>query len=338
MLGSGFPRRAAMVAAIGAIVGPVPAPLRAQGSKAMRRIGLLSFGQPGSAAEPREIAPFDVGLREQGLTEGRNVAVERRYGLTRQDLIAAANELVRMNVDVLVAGGPGPLNVALAVAQKIPIVAVSGGDPVGEGWARSLAHPGGNVTGLTVTYPELLPKRLEILKEALPKTNRVAVFHVPAELVNWSSKGGGGELLQIGARDLGVDLLVLPLQGQADIAPAFGAARRYGAQALIPVETNLVVEQRHVLAALAIEHRLASISGFPLMAEAGFLFSYGADLGDLWHRAAGYVARILAGARAGDLPIERPAKLRLVVNRKTAAAIGATIAQPVLLRADELIG
>ena len=307
----------------------------AQGNISMPRIGLLAFGAPPSSANPDPAGGFSQGLRQLGYVEGQNILIERRYANGQPDrLPALAAELVQLKVDVILAAGPGPIDAARKATSAIPIVVVGGSDPVREGWARSLARPGGNVTGLTVTFPELASKYLELLKQMVPGTIRVAVLLAPAELPD--AKATEQEM-QAGAQRLGLQLDVIEIRRPDDFDKAFGLARQHRVQAFYAVATNTVVTHRERLASLALADRLPSISEFPLMASAGFLLTYGADLDDLGRRSMVYVDKILKGARPGDLAIERPAKFQLVVNLKTAKALGLTIPQSLLLRADEVI-
>lgn len=301
-------------------------PARAQ--KPATRIGLLWF--VGNRSED-----FDAALRELGYAEGRNVVVDLRSAQGRADrLEELARELVGLGAAVIVAGGPAPLAAARRVTQSVPIVAVGGSDPVAEGWARSLAQPGGNVTGLTVTHPELGIKQLELLKETLPPIARVALVFAGAELAD---RDGLLSAYGRGAQQLGLRLLQLDIRGADDIEPGFERLQRDGAQALAALATNTVVAHRQRLAELATRQRLLSISDFALMARTGFVMTYGANLGDLVRRSAVYVDKILRGARPGDLPIERPARFEFVVNAAAARAIGIAIPRSLLLRADEVI-
>lgn len=308
--------------------------LRARPAEArVHRIGLLLFGTAPSGAGPDPNAGFYRGLRELGYIEGRNLMLEARYAAGRPDRLAAlAAELVQLKVDVILAGGPAALAVGRRATSTIPIVAISGADPVGEGWAQSLSRPGGNVTGLTVTFPELGPKRLEYLAQAIPGLARVAVLQAPAELTVANQ-----QVLEAGARTLGLQLQLLEVGGPGDFEPAFERASQGRAQALYAIATNTIVTHRARLADLSVSHRLPSISDFPLLAEAGFMMTYGADLAALGRRAAIYIDKILKGARPGDLPIEQPTDFELVINRKTASALGVTLPQAVLLRANRVI-
>jgi putative tryptophan/tyrosine transport system substrate-binding protein len=320
--------------AMGIAVAPLLAAAQAR-VKTLPRIGTLSFGTAPSGANPDPAPGFSQGLRDLGYVEGQNILIERRYADGQPDrLQALAAELVQMKVDLILAGGPGPLAAARKATSTIPIVGVSGSDPVREGWAQSLAHPGGNVTGLTVTFPELASKYLELLKQAVPGVVRVAVLLAPSELLDANAVV---KEMQAGARRLGLQLQVLEVRGPGDFDAAFSLARQQHAQGLYAIATNTVVTHRSRLAALAAKERLSSIGEFPLMAQAGFLLTYGADLDDLGRRSIVYMDKILKGARPGDLAIERPAKFQLIINLKTAKALGIKIPQSVLVRADRVI-
>jgi len=314
---------------LGAVI--TPSSSRAQAQPYVPKLGILSFGSAPSGTDPDPDKGLLQGLREHGYVEGRNILIERRYAEGRTDRQAAqAAELVRLKVDVILAGGPTTREAARKATTSIPIVTISGSDPVQEGWAQSLARPGGNITGLTVTYPGLNLKRLEILKEAFPEISRVAVlteFH-PDEMK---------KDMEAGARRLGLQLQYLQVRGPDDLDAAFSRARQGHAQALAVIATNVVVSHRSRIAALAAVDRLPSISEFPVMAQAGFLLMYGADLDDLGRRSIAQIDKILKGARAGELPIEQPMKFQLIINLRTAKALGLTIPQSLLSRADDVI-
>ncbi len=312
----------------------MPRLVDAQPRADLPRVGMLYFGNapPDPSSDP-ERGPSQ-GLRDLGYVEGQNILIERRYAEGRADrLEALAAELVRLNPAVIVARGPGPREAARRATRSIPIVAV-GSDPVREGWARSLAHPGGNVTGMTVTFPELGPKRLEILKLALPSLTRVAVLFNPLEL---SDVQAVVQETQAAAQRLGLQAQMIEVRSPQDFEAAMAAARAQHAQALHVVATNTFVSYRVQLARLAIAAGLPSISDFPLLAQAGLLMTYGADLDDLGRRMIVYMDKILKGARPADLPIERPVKLQLSINLGTAKALGIKLPQSLLLRADEVL-
>ena len=332
-------RGGAPVAAVAAVLACVlglallPFAVEAQAPGGMARIGFLSFFPAPTAAHPDpNEAGFRQGLREGGYVEGQNIVIERRYADGNAALLAAsAAELVRLKVDAILAGGQPAREAARKATATIPIVTLSGSDPVREGWAQTLARPGGNVTGLTFTFPELAPKRLELLKQALPALTHIAVIIDPVEVVD------APDVLretEAGARRLGLQMQVLQIHGRKDLEDTFARARRGNAQALVAVA---MWPHRSEVAELAARSRLAVMGEESHEVEAGFLIAYGADLDDLVRRSALQMARILKGARAGDLPIERPTKFRLSVNLKTAKALGITIPQALLARADEVI-
>ena len=309
----------------------VPPSARSQTPAEVPRIGILSFAAAPSGTDPDPDKGVLQGLRDLGYVEGQNVVVERRYANGQLDrLPALAADLVDLKVRVILAGGPGPREAARKATSTVPIVTISGSDPVREGWAQSLAHPGGNVTGFTVTFPELDLKRLELLKQAFPDIVRVAVLtEFRREDVIRS--------LEAGARRMDLQLQVLQVQGPSDFEAAFDLARKHRAQALLAIATNLIVAHRSRLATFAISERLPSICEFPLFAQAGFLMTYGADLDELGRQSVAQMDRILKGARPSDLPIERPTKFHLTVNLKTARALGLAVPESLLLQADEVL-
>jgi putative tryptophan/tyrosine transport system substrate-binding protein len=307
----------------------------AQVRATLPRIGILSFDRAPSATNPDPAQGFERGLRELGYVEGQNIVIERRYADGRPERLAPlAAELVQLKVDVILAGGPGPREAARQATSAIPIVTISGVDPVKEGWARSLARPGGNLTGLTVTFEELDGKRLELLKQAFPAVVRVAVLLDPVAI---GDVRAFMQAMEASARPLGLQLPVLEVRDASELDTAFSLARQLRAQALYPISTNTIVTLRTRIAALSTRDKLLSIGSFPWMAQAGFLMTYGADPDDLGRRAITMMDKILKGARPGDLPIEQPTKFQLIVNLKTAKALGITIPPSLLLRADEVI-
>jgi putative ABC transport system substrate-binding protein len=307
--------------------------LRAHAAEPVR-IGLLSFGSAPGGANPDPSSGFVEGLLDLGYVEGRNLVIEARYADGQpQRLAALAAELARMNPAVIVAGGPASVHAARMATTTVPIVAIGVVDPVGQGWAQSLAHPGGNLTGLTVTFPELGPKLLEVLKEARPGLARIAVLRSTVEL----GPHDASPVLLSGARALGLDLQWLDVADAADLEPAVERAAQGRAQGLYAPATNLIVANRRRIAELAQRARLPAISEFPLMAQAGFVLSYGTDLAALARRGASFVDKIVKGARPGDLPIELPSKFELVANLGAARAIGLTLPAVTLRRADRLI-
>lgn len=315
--------------AAGLLAGPRLAPAQ---PAAPQRIGVLSYGSPPGGANPDPDAGLRDDLQALGWVEGRNLIVERRFADCRPERLAAlAADLLRLKVALIIAGGPASIEAARAATSAIPIVAIGGIDPVERGWAQSLARPGGNLTGVTVGFPEMGAKQLEILKEARPGLARVAVLRATAE----TPKGDLG--LRAGAQALVLDLLWLDVGEASDIEPAFERAAQARADGLYAIPTNLIVTQRHRVAELACRHRLPSISEFPLMAQAGLMLSYGTDLDALGRRAANHVDKILKGARPGELPIALPSQFERVLNLQTARAIGITLTPATLRRADRVI-
>jgi putative ABC transport system substrate-binding protein len=306
-----------------------PLAARAQQQERARRIGYLSPGQP----EPFD-ALFVEALRQLGWIEGKNVLFEMRYAENDADRLARmAAELVRLNVDVIVAGGTlGPLAAKRATAT-IPIVMRSAGDPLGSGLVASLARPGGNVTGMSLMVPDLGGKRLEILKDMLPALLRVAIL--------WNAANPYPAVVfretESAARKLGVEVHSIEVRTPKDFDGALEAAVRQHPGALIAVEDPLTMNYRNQIAEFAAKNRLPAIYGLREYVEAGGLMSYGANFPDQVRRGAGYVDKILKGAIPGNLPVEQPTKFELVINLKTVKALGLEVPPSILVRADELI-
>jgi putative ABC transport system substrate-binding protein len=328
-------RRRTVVSLLAAAPAIWPLALRSQSRPAEpHRIGLLSFGNAPGGPNPDPSTGFLEGLRELGYVEGKNLVIAARYADGHPDrLEALAGELTRLDLSLIVAGGPASVHAARQATSTMPIVAIGMVDPVGQGWAQRLARPGGNMTGLTVTFPELGPKLLEVLKKARPGLVRIAVLRATAEL---GPRDSSPVLLQ-GARALGLELQWLDVNEPSDLAPAFERAAQGRAQGMYAPATNLIVANRRQIAELARLGRLPAISEFPLMAQAGFALSYGTDLAALARRAATFIDKILKGALPGDLPIELPAKFELVANLGAARAIGMTFPAVTLQHADRLI-
>jgi len=320
----------------GLALAPLAAPLatEAQPAGKVYRIGLLGTTPPGDPGAVRVWGAFFQGLRELGYVEGQNLIIERRFSEGRDErLPALAADLVRLRVDVIVAaGGPTP-HAAKRATTTIPIVAPNHGDPVGTGLVASLARPGGNVTGLSILNPELTGKRLELLKEAVPRIVRVAVLWNPTSRIHpreWSEA-------EAAARALGLQPRRLPARGLDDYGTAFSAMTQERADALLVLGDATFWFHRMRIAELAAKHRLPAMFAQREHVQAGGLICYGVDLRGNYRRAAAYVDKILKGAKPGDLPIEQPTNFELVINLKTAKALGLTIPQSLLLRADEVI-
>jgi putative ABC transport system substrate-binding protein len=310
-----------------------PLATNAQPAGKVVRIGLLDIAASDTAGSARWKA-FRERLRELGYVEGQNVVFEARWGdgqVGRLQSLAA--ELIGTKVDILVTASSEAALAAKQVTSSIPIVMATGGDPVALGLVASLARPGGNVTGVISLIRQLTGKRFELLKQLVPRVSRVAFMRDPD---NRSSALSAREAESV-AKSLGVVVQVHNVRGPKDLDAAFLAMKRARTDAVIFAEnTQFIAERRHV-ADLAVTHRLPMMAAAKEYAEAGALVSYGTDYLDLFRRAATYVDKILKGAKPGDLPIEQPTRFELVINLKTAKALGLTIPQSVLQRADEII-
>ena len=307
----------------------------AQQPKKVPRIGYLSTIDP--ATESARAEAIRLALRERGYIEGQNIAIEYRYAEGKRDrLPELAAELVRLKVDIIVAAGGDPVIRAAKNATKtIPIVMAGAGfDPVEAGLVESLARPGGNVTGLTNLSRELGGKRLELLKEAVPKLARVAVLYDPANPTNVLEVK---EVLPVAARALRLTIQPWEVRDADDFERVFAALNKQRPDGLYVTGGPLMNANQKRIADFALKSRLPSMYGSREAVDAGGLMSYGADLADSYRRVAYYVDRILKGAKPADLPVEQPTKFELVINLKTAKQIGLTIPPDVLARADKVI-
>jgi putative ABC transport system substrate-binding protein len=295
------------------------------------RIGLLETGSLTARAPLWEA--FRQAMRELGYVEGRTVLFEARGGDGRSEgLPALAAELVRLEVDVIVTSGAAAAQAARRATATVPIVMASG-NPIELGLVTSLARPGGNVTGITTLAVELAAKRLEMAREVVPGAGGLAILGDAGSPASVS----GIQETQAAAQALGVRLHAVTVRRPDDFDGAFSAIARERPAILIVTPSPMFFGERRRLAELAVKHRLPVMLGSPEYAEAGGLIAYGADLADGFRKAAGYVGKILKGARPGDLPIDQATKIRLVVNLRTAKALGLTIPPAVLARADEII-
>ena len=320
--------RRAFLGALGLFAAP-PATGAQQAGK-VRRIGFL-----GTYAGP-SLDAFRQVLRELGWVEGQNIVIDYRLAEGRLDRFTdLAVELVRLKVDIIVAEGTQGVAAAKNATETIPIVMISGSvDPVGLGLIASLARPGGNVTGLSYSVgPGIAGKWLELLKEIVPKVRRVATLSNPAN----PNQPLIIRDLKVAARSLGVQLQLLEARGPHEFDGAFEAMGKERAGALLVLADSMFVFHRARLADLAARSRLPAAYGNRADVEAGGFMSYGPNFPDLWRRAAIYVDKILKGAKPADLPVEQPTKFELVINLKTAKALGVTIPQSILTRADEII-
>ena len=324
--------RTATVVALAILLAPLPADAQQPGR--VYRIGFL-VGESRERALPY-LKAFQEGLRELGYVEGGNVAFESRFaGRERERLLGLAAELVRLKVDVIATGSDPNTIAARQATTTIPIVMAVGGDPVGIGLIASVRRPGGNVTGLTAMVdPEIAGKRLQFLKEVVPRASRVAGFwhpDLPENAARWKALEGA-------ARKLGVTLLSAEVREPREMEGAFARIKRERAQAVVVIpDTFALSVLRGEVPALAAKNRLPAIYTARETVEAGGLMSYGVSYRDLWRRAATYVDKILKGAKPGDLPVEQPTKFELVINAKTAKALGLTIPPSLLLQADQVI-
>ena len=308
------------------------APLAAEAQPTPARLAMLLTG-PQATATP-EYAAFMKQLGDLGWIEGQNLAVDRRWADAPERFISLAADVVQSKPAVILAAGPDATRAAQQATSAIPIIMIASSDPRVLG-AASLAHPGGNLTGLTIGQPEVTSeKRLQLLKEARPALARVAVLW---DVKRSADSGASDEMMAAAARVLGLRLQHLDVNGPSDFATAFAAAKMANAEAILLVESPRAVASRAAIAELGIKHRLAIMSQFSRIVEAGGLMSYGPDLSDLFRRAATYVDKILKGAKPADLPIEQPTRFELVINLKTAKALGLTLPQSILLRADQVI-
>jgi putative ABC transport system substrate-binding protein len=319
-----------LLAWVGLFVPPVA---KAQSPEAMPRIGWLSAGSP--ATHGSFLDAFRLGLREHGYVEGKNIRIEYRWAdgyLER--LPTLAHELVQLKVNIIVTASTPATRATQAATKTIPIVtAVTGGDPVAAGFVASLAHPGGNITGLSTLAQDLTPKSLELLHAAVPKATRIAVLLNPANAwyeTFWADS-------QAAARILGLALVRVEVRTPKDIEGAFRAIAEARADAFIVFADPMYVAQRNQIVALAEKNHLPGMYPFREFVQAGGLISYGVSLPDNYRRAATYVDKILKGAKPADLPLEQPTKFELVINTKTAKRLGLKIPPALTVFAEELI-
>jgi putative ABC transport system substrate-binding protein len=327
--------RRTFLAGTGAVLLAVPLAAEAQQAAKVPRIGFLSLNL---APNSHLHEAFRQGLRDLGYIQGRNIVIEIRDAEGKYErLPALAAELVALKVDVIVTGGGTPPALAAKQATKtIPIVFASAPDPVTDGLVASLARPGGNVTGLSNINPELVGKCLEQLKQAVPGVSRVAVLWQPGFMDERTDR----EMLKaedVAARALGVRLQVVEARGPADLDRAFSDMTKARAGALTVLPSAMLFTERRRLVDLATKTRLPAVYPQKEFVEAGGLMAYGPSLADLFRRAATYVDKILRGAKPADLPVEQPTKFELIINLKTAKALGLTIPPSLLQRADQVI-
>jgi putative tryptophan/tyrosine transport system substrate-binding protein len=323
-------RREVITGIAAAVAWPLVA--RAQHTAKLPSLGFLTAGTPGGGSPG--LPALLEGLRQLDWIEGKTIVIEYRYAENHNErLPELAAELVRLNVDVIVVAGTLAPFAAKRATTTIPIVMTSAGDPLDSGLVASLARPGGNVTGLSLMMSEVSGKRLELLKELVPRLSRVAVL--------WNSTNPYPTIVfketQDAARTLEIEVQSLEVKGPADFATVFGLARQKRPDAFLTIDDPLTLSQRNQILDFAAANRLPAIYGIEEFAAAGGLMTYGASIPDLYHRAATYVDKILRGAKPGELPVEQPTKFDLVINLKTAEALGLTVPQTLLVAADKVI-
>jgi putative tryptophan/tyrosine transport system substrate-binding protein len=318
-------------------LGLVAAPVTAESQQASKvyRVGFLHWGSPGGSEHQIQIQAFEQALRQRGWVTGQNLVITYRYAEGQYDrLPALAGELVRIEPHVIVALPTVATRAAKDVTSTIPIVMMNVSDPIGERFITSFARPGANVTGLAyIPTLEIYAKQLQLLKEAVPRAQRIAVLRNPANPATASIV----RTVEDAARALGVELRVSGARAPEEFEPAFRAMTQARADALLVVADSVFSTHKARLFDLSRRHRLPTMSGQDDYAKAGGLMSYAANRTDLYRRAAGYVDRLLRGASPAELPVEQPTTFELVVNLKTAKAIGFTIPASVLAQADQVI-
>jgi len=312
----------------GAAAWPIAA--RAQQAAKTARIGYLAFRSPIPADDA-----FLKGLEELGWIEGQNIVIERRFAAGNVErLKGSAAQLVRLNVDVIVAAASAPTKVAKEATASIPIVFANAGDPVGQGFVQSLPRPGGNITGVAFdASPDITAKQAQLLLEVVPTASRLAVLWNPTSTFLYSYWSA----LKTAAPTLRVSLQSLEVRDANEFEGAFDSITRTGANGLIVLSDTFATFHRARLADLAAKHGLPTVYGHRQYIEAGGLISYGPSLTDNYRHAANYVDKILRGAKPADLPVEQPTKFELVINLKTAKALGLDVPPQLLARADEAI-
>ena len=323
-------KRRAFLLAVGALAA---GRARAQAAVKVARVAYLSLGTPEAEIPFRRAV--NEGLGALGWIQGRNLLIDERYAETRtEDLPRLVADLLRFKPDVIVCFGPTPA-IALKTARvDVPIVFVVVWDPIRIGLAKSLAHPEGNFTGLaTGVSNEFFGKQLDLLREIVPRASRLAALTNPGNAMHVT----GRDIRLRQAREHGFNVVELQATTREELEKAFPEAAQQKADALYVAGDTLAYAHRQLIAGLALKYRLPTLFLFRAHVEAGGLMSYGTDLLDLYRRAGGYVDKVLKGAKPADLPIEQPTKFELVINLKTAKALGLTIPQPLLLRADEVI-
>jgi len=330
-------RRREFILALGAAAAAWPFAARAQQAPKVARIGYLTIGSLESPEARKSLDTFREGLYELGYIEGQNIVIEYRAADGKiERLPALAAELARLRLDLIVAGATPAGLAAQQAFTTTPIVVAAMGDPVRDGLVASLARPGGNITGTTFLGPELVPKRLALLKEILPKISRVAVLWHPGAFGERTMRDMLNEIADA-AGTLGMQLQLVEVREPNELDHAFSTMARERAEALFQFPSAMLFSERRRIVELAAMHRLPSMFNGREFVQLGGLIAYGVSLSDLSRRSATYVDKILKGAKPADLPVEQPTKFELVVNVKTAKALGIDIPPTLLARADEVI-
>ena len=310
---------------------PLPATVRAQQPPKVYHVGSLYYGQPGESAS--RVRALRMGLQDHGYVEGKNIAFDFRWAENAEQLPELAAELVRLRVDVIFANSSTEVEAARRATRTVPIVFANHADPVGTGHVSSLARPGGNVTGLTVVLSEIVAKQIELMTQLLPHMKRIGVLAV----VTAPSTLPAMKTVEVAGQRLGVQIVPAPVRTAGNLEEAFVTMARERVNGFLALQSPLIRSQRTLIADLSLKHRLAGMFGAREIVEAGGLMMYFADNTDMTRRAAAYIDKILKGARPADLPVEQASKYELVINLKTAKALGLTIPPSLLLRADQVI-
>ena len=330
-----YRRRLILLLGASALVTPFASLAQTRPAPVIHRIGYLAARSRSTLSNPDPYYDaFVAGMREHGYVEGKNLIVEWRFADGKYErLDALAAELVASKVEIIVTHATPPSQAAHRATKTIPIVTGSSGDPIGDGLAKSLAHPGGNVTGLSLMSVDLSGKWLELLKIISPKLSRVGVLVNPGSTIGPLML----EKIRIAAQTLSLDVIPVEARSPEEIERAVAVMTKNRVDGVIVQADSFFLGQRQQIAQLTIKYRLPSISPFREQTAAGGLISYGQDLADHYRRSATFVDKILKGAKPADLPFEQPTKIHLAINRKTAKALGLTISPELFLRADELI-
>jgi putative ABC transport system substrate-binding protein len=326
--------RRRLIIALGAGALAAPFASIAQESGKVWRVGYLSQGSRPVSFDPSSVGAFLQGMRDLGYVEGKNLVMEWRFAdNSHERLSGLAAELVQLKVNLIVAVSPPATSAAQKATTTIPIVFGGIGDPVGIGFVKSLAHPGGNITGISNQAPDIGSKQLEMLRDMVPNLARVAVLTNPMNSGNSPLQN----IVEAAAQKVRVKVLPLEARTPQEIGKAFSEMARQKAGAVIVARDPFLNQQLRQIAELAAKNRLPAISGIREYVEAGGLVSYGASLTDMWRRVATHADKILKGAKPGDLPVEQPTKFELFINGKTAKALGLKIPHSLLIGADKVI-